>query len=162
MEKEAPHPYAISRAGHPPKYKTPADLQVACDNYFKWIEGEYEPKVHGAGSDSEWTEQICIRLPERPMITGLVLFLGFVSRQSLTDYQDRPPRGNKGFSDVIKRARSRVEMAYEAALSGTTPTGSIFALKNMGWQDKTVIDNNMNGSLSLKFETDGANEPLPD
>ena len=64
-------------------------------------------------------------------ISGLAYFLGFESRQSIYDYKER-----QEFSYILKRATFFVESCYEAKLSGTTPTGAIFALKNMGWRDK--------------------------
>ncbi len=68
-------------------------------------------------------------------ITGLAYHLGFESRQSIYDYEQ-----NGEFSYIIKRAKLKVETMYEENLSGTTPTGSIFALKNMGWKDKTEAE----------------------
>ncbi len=64
-------------------------------------------------------------------ISGLAYDLGFISRQSLYDYKER-----EEFSYILKRATFFVESQYENKLSGTTPTGAIFALKNMGWKDK--------------------------
>ena len=64
-------------------------------------------------------------------ISGLAYALGFVSRQSLYDYKER-----EEFSYILKRATFFVESQYEGKLSGTTPTGAIFALKNMGWKDR--------------------------
>lgn len=68
-------------------------------------------------------------------ITGLCLELGFCSRQSFYDYEKR-----EGFSYTIKKARLHIERAYEAKLSGKEVGGAIFALKNLGWKDKTEID----------------------
>lgn len=74
-------------------------------------------------------------------ITGLALYLGFCDRQSLYDYEAR-----QEYSCIIKKARLRVECAYEENLAGNSPTGSIFALKNMGWKDKT--EQEISGSLN--------------
>lgn len=63
-------------------------------------------------------------------ITGLALHLGFCDRQSLYDYEEK-----EEFSCIIKKARLKVENGYEFNLHGNAPTGSIFALKNMGWKD---------------------------
>jgi hypothetical protein len=63
------------------------------------------------------------------------LHLGFASRQSFYDYEERGE-----YSYIIKNARLRVEKGYELRLHGNNPTGSIFALKNMGWSDKQEID----------------------
>ena len=67
-------------------------------------------------------------------ISGLAYHLGFESRQSFYDYESRPE-----FSYTIKRARTKIEIYYEEKLSGTTPTGPIFALKNLGWKDKQEV-----------------------
>lgn len=72
-------------------------------------------------------------------ITGLALHLGFVDRQSLYDYEKK-----EEFTCTIKKARTRVEQWYERNLMSASVTGSIFALKNMGWKDKTEVDSNVN------------------
>lgn len=89
-------------------------------------------------------------------ITGLAYHLGFEGRQSLYDYE------NKGeFSYIIKRAKLRVEIMYEENLSGTTPTGSIFALKNMGWVDRSqVAPVDTEGNTLKPFTTDQVQEIL--
>lgn len=94
--------------GRPALYPEPGKLQADIEEYF--------------AQDGKKT------------ITGLAYHLGFESRQSFYDYEDRP-----GFSYIIKRARLKVENGYEENLLGTTPTGSIFALKNMGWKDRTEV-----------------------
>ena len=67
-------------------------------------------------------------------ISGLAYHLGFESRQSFYDYESKPE-----FSYTIKRARTKIEIHYEEKLQGTTPTGPIFALKNLGWKDRNEI-----------------------
>lgn len=95
--------------GRPPKYNNCLDLDAACELYFD------ECKDNTKG----------------PTVTGLALALGFVDRQSLYDNEKNPE-----FSCVIKRARTVVEASYEEALQHNSPTGAIFALKNMGWRDR--------------------------
>jgi hypothetical protein len=65
-------------------------------------------------------------------ITGALIHLGLSSRTSLLDYE-----GREGFSEPVKRLRLQVENAYESRLHGNSPTGAIFALKNMGWEDRS-------------------------
>lgn len=65
-------------------------------------------------------------------ITGLCLFLGFESRQSFYDYEDK-----EEFSYIVKRARLVIENIYEERLGDSSCTGAIFALKNMDWHDKS-------------------------
>lgn len=77
-------------------------------------------------------------------ITGLALYLGFSSRSSFDDYEKRSDE----FSYIIKRAKLAVENSYE--LSGQTI--DIFALKNMGWRDKTETDLNHSGNIAIIFE----------
>lgn len=100
------------KTGRPLKYKTVKELEDAIDAYFE--------------------ERYSKSIP--PTISGLALWLGFESRQSLYDYQDRPE-----FSDTIKRATARIEdYAERILLNGNgSATGAIFWLKNHKWTDKT-------------------------
>lgn len=78
--------------------------------------------------------------------TGLALFMGFSSRQSIDEYQKYD-----GFSDSVKRAKTFVEWEYEKRLCGDKPTGAIFALKNFGWADKTELAHTSpDGSMTPK------------
>jgi len=117
-------------AGRPAEYSTPEELQAKIDEYFQYIEGEFrwEADPENEGKDNK----IWDRSPEPPTITGLALYLGFESRQSFHDYKKRPE-----FSYTIKKARLMVEKSYELYLIySKNPTGAIFALKNLGWDDK--------------------------
>ena len=73
-------------------------------------------------------------------VTGLALSLGFDSRQSLYDYAEKDE-----FSYIIKRAKLVIENNYENCLLNASPTGAIFALKNMGWKDKQELDHTTKG-----------------
>lgn len=116
-------------AGRPRKYENETELADAVDKYFERLK---ENRVDAGGNiDEKW-----VRMPEPATITGLALFLGFESRQSIYDYEE-----NGEFSYIIKNARLRVECEYEKRLStAQSPTGAIFALKNMGWKDRSEID----------------------
>lgn len=133
--------YAVgNKGGRPPIYKDAKALAKAVDRYFVYIEGEFHMETV-AVTDEETGEtklkkvKVWDRYPEPATVTGLVLFLGFAHRQSLEDYEKRVE-----FSDIIKRARTRVEHEYEKRLHGDKNTGAIFALKNMGWVDKQVAE----------------------
>ena len=95
-------------------YKSAEELQKKIDEYFNKFD---EEKL----------------LYTRPTITGLALHLGFCSRQSLYDYGKI-----EKFSYIIRRARTCIETVYENNLHFNNPTGSIFALKNMGWNAEAV------------------------
>ena len=110
-------------AGRPALFNSPEQLRQAIDQYF---------------SDQS----------NRPFtVTGLALYLGFCDRQSLYDYQER-----EEYSCLIKEARLRVENEYEQALFGKMPTGAIFALKNMGWKDKSEVENSGTQTFVWKEE----------
>lgn len=107
--------------GRPRIYNTPEELEIAVNQYFD--ETDYQDIT----------------------ITGLAFFLGFESRQSFYDYEK-----NDAFSYIIKRARLRVEMQYELRLGNQSPTGAIFALKNMGWKDKQEVE--QSGGLTINWQ----------
>jgi hypothetical protein len=72
---------------------------------------------------------------KRPTLSGLAVFLE-VERQTLYNYKERDE-----FLDIIKRARAKIESIYEERMIyENSPTGVIFALKNMGWSDNKKID----------------------
>jgi len=80
---------------------------------------------------------------DKPTVTGLCLALGFESKDTLYAYRDKPD-----FSYPIKKALLIVENGYEKALRENQPTGSIFALKNMGWKDKQETEHS--GGLEIR------------
>ncbi len=104
----------LTTNGRPPVFESAEELEIKCAEYF----------------------ENCETNKEKATITGLALFLGFESRQSIHDYKDK-----EVFSYVIKRAMLAVENSYETSGSAF----DIFALKNMGWKDQQEVRNtNMN------------------
>lgn len=132
--------------GRPPFFSDPDALKAKIDEYFIWVEGELETTTDQKGEKSE----VWKRRPRHVTITGLALFLGFESRQSIYDYEQ-----NGEFSYIIKNARLRVEESYEQNLHGNNCTGSIFALKNMGWKDKTEVDTRYPDGVQINFNKVG-------
>ena len=128
----------LTESGRPPVYQTPEDLKEQVYEYFEYILGEYRTEtnkwIDEKGKEQSEDVEICIRKPEAPTMTGLALFLGFSSRQSMYDYKSK-----KEFSYIIKRATMIIENHHECRLDGDKTTGSIFALKNMGWTDKQEV-----------------------
>lgn len=81
-------------------------------------------------------------------MSGLAYALGFESRQSLYAYEK-----DERFSYSIKRAKLAIEIWYEERMSGNSPTGAIFWLKNhAGYTDKQEISGNDDKPFSLKIE----------
>lgn len=104
--------------GRPLKFKTNAELEAAVDAYFEETARE------------EWT------------ITGLALALD-TCRQTLLNYQEKPE-----FMDTIRKAKLKVENSYELDLKRNGRSGTIFALKNFDWKDKTETEHsNPDGNL---------------
>lgn len=112
-----------NEGGRPAMFNSPEELQAKIDSYFD-------------GGANKRTIIVGLGTMEIPCYTicGLAYYLGFVSRQSFYDYEK-----NEVFTDIIKKARLRIEMAYEERLSDTGCTGAIFALKNMEWKDKSEV-----------------------
>ena len=85
----------------------------------------------------------CKEHKEPATYTGMLIALGFHSRQNMYDYSRRTE-----YTELVLYAKLRIESVYEANLHGPNPTGSIFALKNMGWSDKQVHE--MKGAVEIK------------
>ncbi|MEE9193046.1 MAG: terminase small subunit [Thermodesulfobacteriota bacterium] len=131
--------FALGNKGSQPKYKNAESLYKDIDGYFNYIQGEYrEKEIEIKEEDVSVTKNTIIetiRYPESPTVTGLALFLGFSSRQSIYDYI-----GKEEYSYILKRAVTVIENHHEKRMDGVNVAGSIFVLKNMGWKDKTEVD----------------------
>ena len=129
--------YAIGNSGgRPPFFESVIDLDNAIDDYFN--NGIKKRKVVVGKPPNQQVVEL-----EVPTITGLCYYLGFESRQSFYDYEK-----NEEFSYTIKRSRLFIEKEYEEQLSVGNTVGAIFALKNMGWKDKTETEHS--GELTVK------------
>ena len=122
-------------AGQPPIFDSPEQMQEIADKYLLECD---ERKV-------------------RPTITRLCYNLGFESRQSFYDYEKR-----EQFSYIVKRLRLWIESGYEEALSNNSRTGAIFALKNMGWKDKSEVEQSGTVIKQIIYEPQSGNEPIKD
>ena len=115
------------KTGAPALYASAEKLQAKIDEYFE--RGVAKRKVIIGPANNRQVELI-----EVPTMSGLVIYLGFCSRQSFYDLEKRPV-----FSYTIKKARERICRVYEEQLHTAIPTGGIFALKNLGgWRDRDV------------------------
>ena len=121
--------------GRPRRFKTAKELEDKCCEYIKNCP---DKRIIYVTEDGQKIEA------PHPTITGLALYLGYVSRSSCYDQEK-----NEEYSDIIKRAKSYIEMNYEKALMGNSVTGAIFALKNMGWRDRQEIEQTGNVGLNL-------------
>lgn len=139
-DKEEKHKHP----GQPRRFESAEDLKNKIDEYFEHIKGEWHWKAGNVDEGEEENTKEWDRMPEPCTITGLALFLGFESRQSIYDYAK-----SGEFSYIIKNAQFRVEHEYEkSALNAKNPTFQIFALKNMGWKDQQEVK-----STNVNIET---------
>lgn len=125
--------------GRPPTFATVEDLVNSIDDYFN--NGVTIRKVVVGKPPNSQVVEVPV-----PTITGLCYHIGFESRQSFYDYEDR-----QEFSYTVKRARLFIEKEYEEQLITGNTVGAIFALKNMGWRDKveTEISNKPGESFDI-------------
>ena len=104
-----------NKVGRPLLYETPELMQEAIESYF------------GICTADDGDEPVTI--------TGLALHLGFCSRQALMNYQDKDE-----FHDTVKKAKLRIEQAYEKRNIRRGNGGDVFALKQFDWTDKQSLD----------------------
>lgn len=146
--------YAVgNNGGQPPKYKSVEEFAAKVEEYFE-TGLRTKSFIVGKGEAAQ-----LIEVPV-PTMTGLALFLGFESRQSLYDYGKK-----EEFAYFVKKAQTFIEREYEEMLQVGNTTGAIFALKNMGWRDQTEVKNtniNHNSEPLSKDEIDEARKRLND
>lgn len=111
-----------------------AQVTRRIDKYFAQIKGKYHLEQKPAKSSKDNAETIEHKVwdedPEPATLSGLALALGFNSRQEFNNYVQ-----HGRFAPAVKQGILRVEACYEAHLHQNT-TGAMFALKNMGWNEK--------------------------
>jgi hypothetical protein len=134
-----------------PSFTKASELSNRVDAYFNYIEGVYHIEIKSIKETkdrSNMEQKIWDREPEPPTIAGLAIFLGFNSRQAFDDYE------RKGrFKHILKRGRLHIEAVYEKKLHNQSPAGAIFALKAMGWNEKSESKTPKNEDFkSLKIE----------
>ena len=103
------------RRGRPLKIGDVNELSKKCDEYF------------ATENELLWT------------ITGLALFLD-CDRDTLLNYEGRPE-----MIGAVRKAKNRIENAYERDLRRKGRSGDIFALKNFGWRDERSLDHTTKG-----------------
>lgn len=102
--------------GRPLKFQTVQELEDKINKYFA------DTKIE------DWT------------ITGLAIALD-TFRDVLIDYgSGKYDTEDRDFSNTVKKAKHMVEHSYELDLKKSGRTGTIFALKNFNWKDKSETD----------------------
>lgn len=132
------------KAGRPPKYKSVKGMQKKINAYFESCKGRILTDNEGKPVLNKHGMPIIID-EKPPTITGLALALGFNSRQSLLNYQDK-----EEFMDTITRAKAKVEQYTEERLFDKDgANGAKFSLANnfKGWKEKQQIETNVSTKL---------------
>lgn len=134
--------------GRPPVFTSVEEMQEKIDAYFKDCEGQPLTDDEGRVLRDKYNNPIIVGV--RPLtITGLALALGFNSRQSLLNYEEKDE-----FLDTIKKAKARVEQyAEERLFDKDGANGAKFSLSNnfKGWTEKQKIEADVN-SVSINIE----------
>jgi len=122
---------SMARVGRPLLFQDIGALSDKIDAYFAETKQE------------DWT------------ITGLALSLD-TSRATLINYEAKEDEEDgKEIAKLITNAKLKVEHSYELDLKRHGRTGTIFALKNFDWKDKTEVENkNFNLNKDIKDMSD--------
>jgi len=111
-----------------------ADLADRIEAYFNNIEEENQtPKKTPSKQKNEDTanNQTTLSWPGPVTLSGLAYYLGFDGKEAFIDYEQ-----NGAYARLLRRARLRIETAYEKKLHSQSSSGAIFALKSWGWHEK--------------------------
>ena len=137
----------MAETGRPPMYKSVEEMQAKIDAYFEECEGTVLTR-EGEVVVDKYGEPVMVG--RKPMtITGLALALGFNSRQSLLNYQDK-----EEFMDTITRAKTKVEQyAEERLFDKDGANGAKFSLANnfTGWKEKVETDINTKNNIVIEL-----------
>ena len=115
------------------RYKSAEEMSEKVEEYFEDCKGHPLTDKDGEIVFDKYGNPVIFGA-HPPTVTGLALWLGFKTRQSLLDYQAH----SEAFNDVITRAKSRCEEYAERRLYDRDGVnGAKFSLKNnfKGWSE---------------------------
>lgn len=121
-----------------PKYSNAKAMAEAVDKYFEDCEGHVLTDEDGEAVTDKYGQPVIVGA-HPPTVTGLALWLGFKTRQSLLNYQARA----EAFNDVLTVAKTRCEEYAERRLYDRDGVnGAKFSLTNnfKGWREKPLDD----------------------
>lgn len=108
-------------------------MSEAVDKYFEDCEGHVLTDENGEAVTDKYGQPVIVGA-HPPTVTGLALWLGFKTRQSLLNYQAR----SEAFNDVLTVAKTRCEEYAERRLYDRDGVnGAKFSLTNnfKGWNE---------------------------
>lgn len=118
------------------KYGKPEEMEKRIDEYFAKFE-KPEPLYDKSGFVALDKQGKPVYREELPTSAGLAYFLGFESRCSLWEYEQKPT-----FARVVKRAKLRLQKFWEPVLATKNSAGAVFWLSNIkdDWRDVKQIE----------------------
>ena len=135
--------------GRPPMYTNKEEIQEKIDAYFEECKGKVLTNAEGEPIFDKFGMPVVV--DAHPLtITGLALALGFNSRTSLLNYQDK-----EEFMNTIVRAKSVVERyAEERLYDKDGANGAKFSLANNfeGWKEKQSIEADVSSEVTINIE----------
>lgn len=138
------------KMGRPPFFESAEQMQELIDKYFEECDGKILTDENGNPMRNK--DGHIIRDDRRPYtITGLALALGFNSRTSLLDYENK----DEEFLNTIRRAKTRVERyAEERLYDKNGSNGAKFSLANnfKRWSEKQQIEGSINTKQEITIE----------
>lgn len=141
-------------AGRPAMYKNAEEMQAIIDKYFEECKGEVLKDDEGNIVYNKYGMPVIIN-SKPPTVTGLALALGFNTRLSLLNYQDK-----EEFVNTVTRAKARIEEYAEARLFDKDGVqGAKFSLANnfREWREKQEVEStnhNLNEDISNLTDAD--------
>ena len=135
-------------------FKTANQLEKLINEYFASLEDAPQNLQNISIKDAP--EQKPFKKESRPaLLTALALQLGFTSMADFVAYE------RKGrFKNTLKTGRLRIQSEYEKKLHNATPTGAMFALRCMGWNDKPTPETHHNTIAKFKINIVDAGPPI--
>ncbi|MGN6639060.1 MAG: terminase small subunit [Mucilaginibacter sp.] len=140
----------MSRNKYP--FSSARELNQLITQFFQEVDNS-QTETEEVADKSKSASKAVSRELDSPTITGLALRLGF---NSLNEFEEREANGK--YASILKRARLRIEAAYEKKLHFHSSSGAVFALKSMGWgetADKKAIHESHNNSLKVEIVQSG-------
>ena len=117
-----------NNGGHPPKFKTPAELAQKIAAYLEYEDGQKRPDSYSKMGKGIYT------------LSGCCLFLGFASKSSMDDQAKR----DNEFSNVISRFKLFMTHWNEQKMywGGTYPAAQFWLRNHGGYTEETVQNQN--------------------
>lgn len=144
------HTFSIGNSGKPKTFKSPDELQLYVDEYFK-KEDDNPIKIWHSQLDKKTNKPVEMLIQRPYAIEGLALHLG-LTRQTLLNYEKR--EGYEKFFDIIVCAKEKIRLSLiqNALVGGLKERFAEFVLTNNStYVNASKIDHgSSDGTMSPK------------